>query len=91
VPGEEHADAAFARDAERLDDLVDNRRAVRDLTEDADLHVVYDQGEPARIARVFERAWNIEAERVLHDSSISLSGHRIDQVLQQQPNDQMTK
>jgi hypothetical protein len=74
VPGEEHADAGTARRLEHPANSLGDLRAVGELADDPNLHVVDDQRNAFGMARVGRRVGDAELAVVLHWGSPSLSG-----------------
>jgi hypothetical protein len=66
VAGEEDTDPRAAGGIEDLDHAGSDLRAVGDLTDDPDLHVVNDQGHALRIADVLEAVGDVKLAVLLH-------------------------
>jgi hypothetical protein len=71
VPGEEDPIASLAGRGEYLGNRRDRRGRVRQLAQDADLHIVDEQGQTRGVANLLQRLRNAQTERVLHPALLA--------------------
>jgi len=68
-PGKENANSGLTCALENLENFAGDLRAILDLVDDPDLHVIYNQRQPRRMTNIFQRLRNIQSECPLHDES----------------------
>ncbi len=66
-PGKENANSGLTCALENLENFAGDLRAILDLVDDPDLHVIYNQRQPRRMTNIFQRLRNIQSECPLHD------------------------
>src|SRR4030095_4690177 len=74
VPRKEDAHASVASGIQDFENLLRDPLRVFDLTQNSNLHIVYEQRDPTGVTNLFKRLWDLNAVSSSHVREISRPG-----------------